>query len=662
MPATGTYDFQFAVYDAGGQQQPQPSPITITRPGVNVANGLFTVQLDFGATAFPGADRYLEIAVKKPADSAFTVLTPRQQLASTPYAIRSANATNADNATNATNFTGNLGGDVTGTQSATVVSSINGQSATSVANGTQAANNAASSNSAGAIVKRDGSGNFAAGTVTANLSGNADSATTASSVSATGGDSVVTAINASSSTIDGARLPSTLATQNGSNTFSGPNTFTTTPTFGAGLSANSQRIKGVGVPTASDDAATKLYVDTAAAGAVLFAPSAQQITTSANDLINLKLTSNGVLGTPGVSALLSLSASGMYQGGNSYDGERFRVDNDGAILSIGEFDSGSAGAIPTEGAGTRFMWYPGKAAIRAGSVSGTQWDDGNTGLYSVAFGEDVRALGDNAVAMGKSSIAANGRSIAMGEGNSATGFASIALGYGASTSNSAGNPRSGSFVFSDFSVPLTYNGSSVDATTQFHAAVVNSFNVRAVGGSFFYTNTALTTGLTFNSTTATMTLTNSKLSMAADGSTSLTSNSSGTAGVQLSAGSGSWSTLSDRNMKTNLAAVNPREILRSVVALPISTWSYKTQDASVKHIGAMAQDFYAAFNVGEDDKHISTVDPDGVALAAIQGLDQELKDRDQKINDLQERLETQERQLTEQRRQLEALIKSAKQK
>src|SRR4051794_37135034 len=105
IPATGTYDFQFALYDAlaGGAQQPQASPITVTRPAVSVTNGIFTVQLDFGASVFPGADRYLEIAVKKPADSSYTPLTPRQQLASTPYAIHATAATNADNAINATN-------------------------------------------------------------------------------------------------------------------------------------------------------------------------------------------------------------------------------------------------------------------------------------------------------------------------------------------------------------------------------------------------------------------------------------------------------------------------------------------------------------------------------------------------------------------------------
>src|SRR4051794_16388334 len=59
-PANGTYEIQFTLWDAaaGGIQQPQPGPTVITRTNVQVSAGAFSVQpLDFGATAFPGADR-----------------------------------------------------------------------------------------------------------------------------------------------------------------------------------------------------------------------------------------------------------------------------------------------------------------------------------------------------------------------------------------------------------------------------------------------------------------------------------------------------------------------------------------------------------------------------------------------------------------------------
>jgi hypothetical protein len=81
---------------------------------------------------------------------------------------------------------------------------------------------------------------------------------------------------------------------------------------------------------------------------------------------------------------------------------------------------------------------------------------------------------------------------------------------------------------------------------------------------------------------------------------------------------------SDRNVKTNFTAVNSREVLDKVSALPISSWCYRN-DPETRHLGPVAQDFYAFFNIGPDDRHIATVDESGVALAAIQGLNQKLE-------------------------------------
>jgi hypothetical protein len=67
-------------------------------------------------------------------------------------------------------------------------------------------------------------------------------------------------------------------------------------------------------------------------------------------------------------------------------------------------------------------------------------------------------------------------------------------------------------------------------------------------------------------------------------------------GVELAAGSGAWSSLSDRDAKANFDAVDARAILEALVNLPVTTWNYITQDEAIRHIGVMAQDFYAAFN------------------------------------------------------------------
>ncbi|MCH7999337.1 MAG: tail fiber domain-containing protein [Chloroflexi bacterium] len=103
------------------------------------------------------------------------------------------------------------------------------------------------------------------------------------------------------------------------------------------------------------------------------------------------------------------------------------------------------------------------------------------------------------------------------------------------------------------------------------------------------------------------------------------------AGVSLAARGGAWSTISDRSVKANFAPVDGREVLDLVAEMPIASWGYKSQDASIRHIGPTAQDFYDAFAVGEDDKHITTVDADGVALAAIQGLYELVQEQEAQI-------------------------------
>ncbi len=95
-PANGNYDFEFLLFDAltSGTQQGS----TLTKTNVAVANGTFAVKLDFGSQ-FPGANRFLEIHVRPAGGGAFIPLSPRQSVASSPYAVQSLNAANATNAT-----------------------------------------------------------------------------------------------------------------------------------------------------------------------------------------------------------------------------------------------------------------------------------------------------------------------------------------------------------------------------------------------------------------------------------------------------------------------------------------------------------------------------------------------------------------------------------
>ncbi len=96
---------------------------------------------------------------------------------------------------------------------------------------------------------------------------------------------------------------------------------------------------------------------------------------------------------------------------------------------------------------------------------------------------------------------------------------------------------------------------------------------------------------------------------------------------------------SDQNAKQQFAAVDPAVILNRLAEMPITTWSYKADGKQVRHIGPMAQDFSTAFGVGADDKHIHTIDANGVAFASIQALYQMIQERDGQIAELRAEIE-----------------------
>jgi hypothetical protein len=172
-PANGSYDFAFQLFTSvsnGSAVGP-----TLTNSATAVSNGLFVVTLDFGPGIFTGPNYWLDISVETNGAGAFYELTPRQAVTPTPYAIYANTATNLSGTLPvaqlsgtpiaAENFDGLLAGDVVGTQGATVVAYVGGQTASNVASGVIAANGATSSNTPGAIVTRDVNGNFCAGSV-----------------------------------------------------------------------------------------------------------------------------------------------------------------------------------------------------------------------------------------------------------------------------------------------------------------------------------------------------------------------------------------------------------------------------------------------------------------------------------------------------------------
>jgi len=131
----------------------------------------------------------------------------------------------------------------------------------------------------------------------------------------------------------------------------------------------------------------------------------------------------------------------------------------------------------------------------------------------------------------------------------------------------------------------------------------------------------------------------------AAGGTTIFSENTATVGVELAPGGNSWSGASDRNLKENFSPVDHDVLLAALSAIPMTTWNMKSQDDSIRHIGPMAQDFHAAFGVGEDNTHISYSDADGVSLAAIQGLYRLAKEREAENRHLRETIHDLERRL-----------------
>jgi hypothetical protein len=232
--------------------------------------------------------------------------------------------------------------------------------------------------------------------------------------------------------------------------------------------------------------------------------------------------------------------------------------------------------------------------IIGGGFSNTIQD--GAGQSTIAGGESNLVgseAGDAAIGGGnQNAVGSPAGTIGGGEFNSVDGYAATVPGglgnaaegdYSFAAGSNAAATNTGAFVWAD-SLPYLFN-----------SAEDNEFAARATGGVRFVSATD------------------------ADGNPK--------AGVHLAAGGGSWASLSDRESKENLAPVDARQVLERLAALPVATWNYKSQAPSVRHIGPMAQDFAETFAVGEDARHITTVDASGVALAAIQGLNAKLEAR-----------------------------------
>lgn len=285
--------------------------------------------------------------------------------------------------------------------------------------------------------------------------------------------------------------------------------------------------------------------------------------------------------------------------------------------------AGAGGATAPSGAGVRLLWHARRAAFRAGTVDGAEWDEANIGDGSVALGERTQATarasfaaglaavaggadrrGTGAVALGYSAEASGASAFAGGHQSRAAGERSVAIGWRATTTAegataigvSAVASGTGSVALGDFVSTNGQEGAMVlgdystsAATT--NATVANQFTARFAGGYRFFADAALTRscGIT------------------------VTASLSCTGGVL---------TVSDVRRKTDFRAAGGERLLARLAAVPMRTWRYRADGpAGARHLGPTAQDFRRAFAVGDADTTISVVDGQGVALAAAQALE-----------------------------------------
>jgi hypothetical protein len=249
-----------------------------------------------------------------------------------------------------------------------------------------------------------------------------------------------------------------------------------------------------------------------------------------------------------------------------------------------------------------------KAGDLIGSTSGATHATVGGGFNNAAMGADStvgggrnnRAIGNASVVPGGERNEASGIRAAVSGGalNTASGLESAVIGGFGNAATATRSIAGGSFARAVHPGCIVLGDEALGPANAVTCGAANQFIVRARGGVYLFTGG--TTDLTYT-------------------------------GVYVSPGSSSWLTYSDRAGKHDLAVVDPVEVAKRVASLPMATWRWKHEGGEVRHMGPMAQDFHAAFGLGPSERHIATVDADGVALAAIQGLHRMLRDRDEAL-------------------------------
>jgi trimeric autotransporter adhesin len=619
QPASGLYDLAFSLHPAPDGIEQLSSPLT--NSAIALQDGLFTTDLDFGITPFTGADLWLEIQVRPTAgDDPFVTLNPRQRLAPTPYALHAFAAQNSAQADVALSVPPDsvtalqiAPESITGDRlaNAQVVRSLNGLRDELLLH----AGDNLSLSTTGNSLTFTGSYDWS-------LTGNADTLPGKNFVGTSDPQPLEFKVNNNRAL----RLePTSFATV--VNVIGGSSgNFVRPGTTGATIAGG-----GAVYPAGSGDFANAVHAEFGTIGggyANWIGTNAPAATIAGGHLNSIER--DAAEATIG-GGLQNKIAEGAFRA-NIAGGYLHTIEAQAIAAFIGGGISNMVSSYySTVGGGSRnrvassspysTVSGGGDNIIAANSRSGAIGGGGENQILSDSWrstiaGGKLNQIGINsshsAVGGGLSNrIAANAdrATIPGGSSNLVSAPLSLAAGYRAHALHT------GTLVWADSS------------ETDFVTTTPNEFAVRATGGARFVS--------------------------------AIDANGDPSSGVLLESGGGSWSTLSDRGAKTNFTAIQSREILEKLAALPIQSWNYRSQPDQIRHLGPTAQDFHAAFGLGGDPMRITSVDADGVALAAIQGLHDLLEEKSNRITALESHNASLEKRLELLEHRLSSIVAAA---
>lgn len=651
-PANGIYDLRFELIGPG----PQATPITLE--DVSVSGGVFSVELNFDV-AIAGGDYNLAISVRPGASNgAFTALTPNTPIRPAPQAqvagIASEAVTVSPNAVDSAGIAdGSVGSsDINASQ---VQRRVSGTCPAGNAIGAIAADGTVSCQAASGVTNIATGPGLSGGPITSTGEIFIDDDAITSTMIA---DGEVGAQDINSGEVQrrvsGMCAPGTsirVIDEDGSVTCD-------SVANGSGWSLTGNAGTNPASNFLGTTDAQPLVVRTQNVQVARFEPSGLPAGGGPN-------TANVIAGSRDNSIDAGVRGATVIGGGATFFSEgtliapsQPNVITDHYSLVGGGWDNlaGNANANPSDAG---FATVLGGSANRA-SAEGA----------AVVGGASNRATGLRSTVAGGLSNEANGQFtvVAGGVGNTATGFRAAVVAGGSNCaggdnsfavgSNAKVRPATGTTAGNCGSVTASGDANGDEGTfawadssseSEFVSTGPNLFMLRADGGVLFNTNARVAASddlvlaarplsgdadadlrlYTRGGKSVTMyardlngSLTISVPSLTA-GSDRLTVTGGAGGSATLSNG-GTWTNASSRAFKTDFIEIDPLEVLERVVNLSISRWSYR-DSAEGQHMGPMAEDFKAAFDLAGNGQSIATVDADGVALAAIQGLNEKLE-------------------------------------